>query len=243
MMYPFFNKLSSSILRRTISSTKPTYTGRRRQHLNPFAGILASLKPTPESIDWSTIFEQSDAKKYHLDLGSGSGLYLSEVAKENRDTNWIGVEIKENLVNHANDVFGHNVNNYTMIWANLLQNETLSILFNSLPKGEPSSVSILHPDPNFKKRMKKRDLVTKPFVDLLSYHLDPGTLVYTQSDVLQVDHEIHTIFTNHPLFEEMKNIKKDLPLLGIPTDREQAILDEGKSNIYRRCYRRTFELI
>lgn len=223
-------------------TTTATRHRRMRQHLNPLAGMLATLKPTPEDLAWSTVFKDSRATEYHLDLGSGSGKYLAQVAKNRPDTNWIGVELKEGLVKDANEQFGPEVPNFSMVWANLLHPQTLDLLFKSLPDGEPSSVSILHPDPNFKVRHKKRDVITARLLDTLAYHLDPGTYVYTQTDVLAMDEDIHALFQRHACFDRMKEVDLDQPLLGVPTDRERYVLEDGEA-VYRRCYRRTFDLV
>ena len=197
---------------------------------------MVELKPSPESIQWPQVFKNSAASSFHLDLGSGCGEYLSKVALNQPDINWIGVEIKKRMVEYANEK--HNgVDNYTMVWANLLNRETLDLLFQSLPTGEPASISILHPDPNFKKKHKKRMLVTESLLDAVSSNVDPGTLVYVQTDVCDMDIEMHAVFDKHLLFEEMKEMELDEPILGVPTNREAAVV-RGGGAIYRRCYRR-----
>ena len=117
-----------------------------------------TLKPSTESLQWDEIFHQPN-QPYHLDLGCGAGHYLAKLATKNPNINYVGVEIHETLVKLANEEHAL-LGNYSIVWANLLHHQTLDLLLESLPNGEPSSVSILHPDPNFKKKHKKRDVVT-----------------------------------------------------------------------------------
>ena len=71
----------------------------------------------------------------------------------------------------------------------------------------------------------------------------PGTLVYVQSDVKEVQLEMNALFTaTSSGFESMELFHDDAPLLGIPTDREIAAVEDG-GHIYRNIYRRVYDLV
>lgn len=135
---------------------------RKRQHVNIGSSFYAGLKPSPESLDWKANL-QDPTLPYHLDLGCGTGKYLSLLAKKNKKINWIGVEVNNWIAEEQKEQKENKLHagNYSFIWANLLHPESLDFILSSLPKGEPTSVSILHPDPCFKKKHKKRDMVSQ----------------------------------------------------------------------------------
>ena len=199
-----------------------------------------TLKPSTESLQWDQIFHQPN-QPYPLDLGCGAGHYLAKLATKNPKINYVGVEIHETLAKLANEEHAL-LGNYSIVWANLLHHQTMDLLLASLPKGEPSSVSILHPDPNFKKKHKKRDVVTAGLVERFHHDLLPGTLVYVQSDVKEVQLEMNALFTATSSGFESMELFHDAPLLGIPTDREIAAVEDG-GHIYRNIYRRVYDLV
>ena len=239
---PTSKPISSSILKCFFT------TRRRRQHINPFSGRYAVLTPSSDSLQW--IANKGKANKettFHLDLGCGSGNYLSDLAVERPTINYVGVEIKEQLVDIANQRHAQLLPNLLFIWANLLNPQTLSSLLNSFPAGQLQSISILHPDPNYKNRHMKRDYVTKDFLSTLGNHLLPGARVYIQTDVEEVDTKFKEVFDSllvqQQMFEEV-NLKevemlveegKNGSLLGVPTDREKSVLKAG-GVLYRRTY-------
>ena len=228
--------LNISTVRQFTTTTLRANKNRRRQHVNPFSGLLATLKPNPDLINWNATSKINPKHPFHLDLGSGAGHYLATLATTNPATNYIGVEIIEHLVTNANAKHT-DLHNYSMVWANLLHPETISELLSSMPNGEPSSISILHPDPNFKKKHKKRDLVTNALLNTLSLELESGTLIYVQTDVEELFEEMILKFTEHYDFEEVEIENREEPLLGVATDREAAVLKDG-GEVYKKVFRK-----
>ena len=74
---------------------------RIHQHVNPLARYFRNLPVEP--IDPGSVYESQD-KPIHIDLGCGRGRFLREMAKENPDWNYLGVEIREPLVEEANEI-------------------------------------------------------------------------------------------------------------------------------------------
>ncbi|KAJ0080335.1 hypothetical protein Patl1_23667 [Pistacia atlantica] len=107
------------------------------------------------------------------------------LARKNPDTgNYLGLEIRQKLVKRAEFwVKELALNNIHFIFANA----TLSFkqLVSTYP-GPLMLVSILCPDPHFKKRHHKRRVVQKTLVDSIVNHLMPGGKVFVQSDVHEV---------------------------------------------------------
>lgn len=109
-------------------------------------------------------------------------------------------------------------------------------------------VSILCPDPYFKKRHHKRRVVQKPLVDSIASNLMPSGQVFIQSDVLEVALDMRNQFDSQP--QVLKHIHEiDSSVLcdsegwvlsnpmGIRTEREIHAEFEG-AKIYRRIYQK-----
>ena len=69
-----------------------------RQHVNPLSKIYNHVEPIPPL---KSIFSDIN-KPLHLDIGCGSGSFLMKLAKNNNNWNYIGLEIREKLVNKSN---------------------------------------------------------------------------------------------------------------------------------------------
>uniref|UniRef100_A0A804P5R2 tRNA (guanine(46)-N(7))-methyltransferase n=1 Tax=Zea mays TaxID=4577 RepID=A0A804P5R2_MAIZE len=112
-----------------------------------------------------------------VDIGCGSGRFLIWHAKNSgKSQNYLGLEIRQKLVERA------------QFWVNELElmyvyfmfaNATMSFekIISSYP-GPLSLVSILCPDPHFKKRHHKRRVLQQPLVDSIINNLCLGGQVY-----------------------------------------------------------------
>ncbi|KAL8144391.1 hypothetical protein V2J09_017423 [Rumex salicifolius] len=215
---------------------------RIRQHVNP----LSSSFTVPADIpDWKAVFRDSTLPLV-VDIGSGSGRFLLWLANKNSSKNYLGLEIRQKLVRRAN------------IWANdlslcnthfLFANATVS--FQKLVASYPGPlvlVSILCPDPHFKRKHKKRRVVQSNLVDSIVHNLASSGQVFLQSDVLEVALDMRYQFDTFP--GELQHIDAvnqtmlcdcDGWLLqnpmGIRTEREIHAEFEGLK-IYRRLYQK-----
>ncbi|CAK7341711.1 unnamed protein product [Dovyalis caffra] len=165
---------------------------RIRQHVNPLSSSFSVPAQVP---DWKEVF-RDPTLPLMVDIGSGSGRFLIWLAKRNPDSgNYLGLEIRQKygylflsgyafipsqLVKRANFwVKELALSNIHFLFANA------TISFEQLVLTYPGPlmlVSILCPDPHFKKRHHKRRVVQKALVDSIISHLVPGG----KSDVLDV---------------------------------------------------------
>ncbi|KAF5451866.1 hypothetical protein F2P56_026928 [Juglans regia] len=102
-----------------------------------------------------------------------SGRFLIWLAKRHPEVrNYLGLEIRQKLVNRADFwVKELALDNVHFLFANAM------VSFNQLVSTYPGPlvlVSILCPDPHFKKRHHKRRVVQKPLVDSIIHNLMPG---------------------------------------------------------------------
>ncbi len=168
---------------------------RVRQHVNPLANKYATPIDPP---DWSAIFANLQSP-LHLDIGCGWGDFLLRMAASEPGWNFLGLEIRQPLVDTANQhkqLAG--LTNLCYLFCNA--NNSLAPILQSLPGSCLARVSIQFPDPWFKNRHFKRRVVQPEVVELLAQYLQPGGLVFLQSDVEVMEQEMFDRFQAHPAF-------------------------------------------
>ncbi|CAA6669487.1 unnamed protein product [Spirodela intermedia] len=162
---------------------------RIRQHVNPLSSAFSTPAPLP---NWKEVF-RDPTLPVMVDVGSGSGRFLIWLAKNSPERqNYLGLEIRQRLVERAQFwVKDLALGNIVFLFANA------TVSFDQLVTSYPGPlvlVSILCPDPHFKRRHQKRRVVVKPLVDSISRNLSPGGQVFLQSDVLEVAREMRNQF-------------------------------------------------
>ncbi|XP_019462605.1 PREDICTED: uncharacterized protein LOC109361567 isoform X2 [Lupinus angustifolius] len=142
---------------------------RIRQHVNP---LSASFSVPAQVPDWNMVFADPTLPLM-VDIGCGSGRFLMWHAKRNpKVSNYLGLEIRQKLVTRAELwVKDMTLDNIHFLFANA------TISFKQLVESYPGPlrlVSILCPDPHFKKRHHKRRVLQKPLVGAIVDNLIPG---------------------------------------------------------------------
>lgn len=151
--------------------------GKVRQHVNPLSPVFREPIPTP---DWRKVYEDA-SRPLHIDMGCGKGRMLLEMAKLQPDRNFLGVEIREALVVRADRwVREEGLRNLHYVSGNI--NVSLESVLASYP-GALDLVSVLMPDPWFKKRHKKRRLLQPELVEQVAALMKPGARFFVMSDV------------------------------------------------------------
>ncbi|KAI5011059.1 hypothetical protein ZWY2020_013196 [Hordeum vulgare] len=217
---------------------------RIRQHVNPLSALFVEPTEPPE---WTEVFEDP-LLPLMVDIGCGSGRFLVWLAKNSGEKrNYLGLEIRQKLVERTQFwVTELGLRNVYFMFANA----TVSFeqIVSSYP-GPLSLVSILCPDPHFKKRHHKRRVLQTPLVDSITKNLCLGGRVFVQSDVLDVATDMRERFDGYSdVFEHADRVDKDLQCdnegwlldnpMGIRTEREIHAELEG-ATIYRRMYEKT----
>ncbi|KAM5554375.1 tRNA (guanine-N(7)-)-methyltransferase [Rosa sericea] len=216
---------------------------RIRQHVNP---LSSSLSVPVEVPDWNQVF-RDPTLPLMVDIGSGSGRFLMWLAKRNLVVrNYLGLEIRQKLVKRA-DVWVKELglSNIHFMYANATTS------FNQLVSTYPGPlmlVSILCPDPYFKRKHHKRRVIQKPLVDSIVNNLAPRGQVFIQSDVLDVALEMRNQFDSLPhVLKHIDEIESSVLCdsegwllsnpMGKRTEREIHAEFEG-AKIYRRVYQK-----
>lgn len=204
---------------------------RVREHVNPLSQKYQVAARPP---DWQEVFAKPDLP-LHLDIGCGRGRFLLEMAQQQPDWNFLGLEIREPLVHQANSWAAESeLQNLHYLFCNV--NAALKSLLETYPAQALQRVTIQFPDPWFKRRHQKRRMIQPTTVAVLAEHLVEGGLVFVQSDVEDVAREICDRFSNHPAFQKQgtEDWLSSNPL-PIPTERETSTLLRGEP-VYRTLF-------
>jgi tRNA (guanine-N7-)-methyltransferase len=205
---------------------------RVRQHVNPLCQKYQTIASLP---DWEKVYADR-LQPLHLDIGCARGRFLVKMAIEQPSWNFLGLEIREPLVDEANrqrDELG--LTNLDFLFANA--NNSLRSILQSLPSGTLQRVTIQFPDPWFKRKHAKRRVVKPEIVDILAAFLVAGGEVFLQSDVEEVAIEMRDRFLSHSAFQLTHPGWLATNPLPVPTEREIATLAHQEP-VYRALFRR-----
>ena len=202
---------------------------RVHQHVNPLSPFY---RQPPEPIDLKTVF--SDPKRpLHLDIGCARGRFILRMAEAEPGWNYLGVEIREPLVDEANRLASEaNLTNLHYAFCNAML--SLDKLLSEIPAGQLQMVTIQFPDPWFKKKHAKRRMVNDEMVQTIARHLAPGGQVFVQTDIEFLADEMFDLFRCSQVFLEEAI---DQNPFAVKTEREKAVEDKGLS-VFRSLFER-----
>ena len=205
-----------------------------RQHVNPLSKNFFDNGPLPQL---NEIFENPQSP-LHLDIGCASGDFLFELALQNRNWNYIGIEIREKLVINANlKKKGKENKNLHFSFGN-----ANNIFNNSKHKSLITfikSISFNFPDPWFKKKHHKRRVIQPELINLLSELMQKGSLIFIKTDVKELYEYMELTISDSINFKKLS--KKDFQFSGsfnpnkIQTNREKYAIF-NKLIIYESIY-------
>lgn len=131
--------------------------------------------------EWDNVFESK--QPLHIEIGTGRGRFITEMAKANPHVNYLGIELQPSVIVTALErVIEADVTNLKLLNANAAD------VTEYFAKGEVNRVYLNFSDPWPKKRHEKRRLTYKTF--LKQYE-----------DILIDQGEIHFKTDNQGLFE------------------------------------------
>lgn len=202
--------------------------GRLRQHTNPLAVSVARRVPPPP---WAALFDRLD-RPVHLDIGCAKGHWVVDQARRRPDWNFVGVDVRSPVLRQARALAAESrLSNAAFVRANLQY--TASTVLASLPATSIACVTVLHPDPWFKARHKKRRVINEHFLALLAFYLGPGVPVHLQTDVPELFEDMLSVGRASPFFDlagtgSAAHLRPPTAALwGVPTNREASVLASG----------------
>jgi tRNA (guanine-N7-)-methyltransferase len=205
-----------------------------RQHVNPLNKnfqIIENIPPLNE------IFEDPSLP-LHLDIGSASGDFLFELAAENHEWNYFGIEIRERLVINARSRMREKrIDNLYFAFGNA--NNIFDDLSHKFLIKKLSSVSFNFPDPWFKKKHYKRRVIQPDLIAVLSESMKKESLIYIKTDVRELFDYMDSTILNNLNFRKLEssnlNSYKTFNPKNIQTSREKYVIN-NRLNIFERVY-------
>ncbi len=202
---------------------------RVHQHVNPLTPYYRQ-EPTP--VDLAKAFARPDLP-LHLDIGCARGRFILRMAGAEPNWNYLGVEIREPLVDEANEIaVGEGLQNLHYEFCNAMV--WLDRLLADVPDGILQAVTIQFPDPWFKKRHAKRRMVNEEMVNCIAGRLAKNGRVFVQTDIEFLAAEMFGLFGGDKRFIESDIDQNPFP---VKTEREKAVEDKALP-VYRTLFNR-----
>ncbi len=200
---------------------------RVHQHVNPLSPYYTQ---SPEPIDWAAAFADI-SRPLHLDIGCARGRFILRMAEVWPEWNFLGVEIREPLVEEANRL-GAEANRPNLYYAFCNAMLWLDHLLTGMPEGNLQMVTIQFPDPWFKKRHAKRRMVNAELVESVVGKLAGGGRVFVQTDIEFLANEMFDFFRKDERLSEIEVAGNPFP---VKTEREKAVEDKDLP-VYRAMF-------
>lgn len=201
---------------------------RVRQHVNPLKSDLLEIADVPR-------IEAPLGCALEVELGAAEAHFLIDRAAADRETLFVGIEIRRELVGPVNEECARRgLDNVRSVFANM--SVDMPRLF------APASVRrffLNFPDPWFKSRQHKRRVIGAPLVGEIARALSPGGELYVMTDIFALALEAMAELEASPHYESARGpwtFAQDNPY-DAKSRRERQCEDEG-ARVWRLLYRR-----
>jgi len=150
---------------------------------------------------WHQYFQNH--KQIHVELGTGKGQFITDLARLNPEINYVGIEIKEEvLLKAVEKVKEKELKNIVFLWYDVNRIEEVFV------PGEINRIYINFCDPWPKKRWAKRRLTHRTFLEKYCNLLQPEGDIYFKTDN---EHLFEFSLNEFSLWDfRLKNITFDL---------------------------------
>jgi len=205
-----------------------------RQHVNPLSRNFNEIERIPSLMK---MFDNSKLN-LHLDIGCAAGEFLFDLALNNTNWNYLGIEIRERLINRAKlKVREQEIKNLYFVFGNAYN--TLSDFQNIFIVNNLKSISFNFPDPWFKKKHHKRRVMQPAFMNIFSNLMQKGSLIFIKTDVKDLFDYMNFTVLNNLNFKNIDkkdfNYSKSYNPNKIKTNREKLVI-ENKLDIFESIY-------
>ena len=150
---------------------------------------------TEKKLDFNKLFLSKN--NVTLEVGFGNGDSLLEMAIDQPNQNFLGIEVYEagvgRLINEANK---NKLSNLKII-----KDDAVEVLTNNILDNSISHFQLFFPDPWHKKKHHKRRIVQISFLDLLSKKLKNDGVVHIATDWENYAEHIMESLESHPHFK------------------------------------------
>ena len=153
------------------------------------------INPNGKLLNFNKLFLSPNSVT--LEVGFGNGDSLLEMAIQNPNLNFLGIEVYEagvgRLINEASK------NKLTNL--KIIKEDAVEVLNNNIPDDSISHFQLFFPDPWHKKRHHKRRIVQTSFLDLLTKKLKNNGIVHIATDWENYAEHIMETLESHSHFK------------------------------------------
>lgn len=186
----------------TINLIKTRTTGRKCGRMSKagrsaLSTILPLIRLSTESVmDKADVFGR-EAPLY-LEIGFGTGAFLSENAAASPQHDFIGIEIYVTGISKllVNLISQEDPAALSIANVRVFNKDARSVLENNIPPDSLDGVYILFPDPWPKKRHNKRRLINPEFAAILFHRLKAQGSIVVATDSVEYAAEIESAFAS-----------------------------------------------
>ena len=150
---------------------------------------------TEKKLDFNKLFLSKN--NVTLEVGFGNGDSLLEMAIDQPNQNFLGIEVYEagvgRLINEANK--------NKLINLKIIKDDAVEVLTNNILDNSISNFQLFFPDPWHKKKHHKRRIVQISFLDLLSNKLKKDGIVHIATDWENYAEHIMELLESHSHFK------------------------------------------
>lgn len=166
-----------------------------------------------------------DSKPLDIEIGFGKGQFIVEKAKQYKDINFIGFEVKKGLVDYTVSLIEKNGLSNIYVeksYANVsipqkIANESVRYIYVNFP------------DPWWKRKHKKRRILQTDYIKHFYNALQSEGVIYVRTDVKEYSDFVRKNFSQ---FKEFIEIEHDIIVDNILSNRESRCLEEGLDVYY-----------
>ncbi|MDA8745893.1 tRNA (guanosine(46)-N7)-methyltransferase TrmB [Rubripirellula amarantea] len=138
---------------------------------------LKTLDQLPQPWDAVELFNRQ--APLEVEVGSGKGLFLQNAARSCAERNFLGIEVAHKYARFsAARLQRRGITNAVMV-----SGDGLRLFREMLPDGSLSAVHVYFPDPWWKRRHRRRRVLTPEFLADVSRTLMPGGQLHFWTDV------------------------------------------------------------
>ena len=145
-------------------------------------------------VDWSDIFVQKG--DVILEIGFGMGASLAQMARDNPDKNFIGVEVYRPGIGSLLA----KIVELELVNIRIVENDVVVFLNTCVADNSVDKVQIFFPDPWPKARHHKRRLITAPFLLRLAAKLKSGGCLHVATDWQPYAEVVQQLLFDSPQF-------------------------------------------
>ena len=150
-----------------------------------------------EPLDWPSVF--GNTNPVHIEIGFGNGESLAEMARQNPERNYLGIEVHGPGVGHLL----MRLKEFGCTNVRVCQHDAIEVLRDMVPDHSLRGLYLFFPDPWHKKKHHKRRIVQRSFLELLRSKLIDDGFFHAATDwepyaehMLEVLNESRDLFSN-----------------------------------------------